>query len=277
MAGVDVTAARFHRGRLVLVTPLLALGLLGLASGPVRGDDGAGPARGDEGSLMAPPLPRGTSRAVANLRPFFNMLGPGWGAINDFAVEHYFVRAPVKVLAVVSPLALAVEPDGAGMITHARLGGAFATDFLELGLSAGGRYQRFGPGGYSLSIGLRLGALDGLNARVDLTYAIVRNYYRGQVEYNVSNLLTTFEVPVHPRVALFLEAGFSFDAWFFATLGLKHHLGPRGARGTWTVRGGLGIAWVLDRFPCQYSDPTPCEDVAWATGPTVTMGLARRF
>jgi hypothetical protein len=43
------------------------------------------------------------------------------------------------------------------------------------------------------------------------------------------------------------------------------------------VRGGIGIAWVLDRFPCQYSDPRPCENAAWATGPTVVVGVDRRF
>jgi len=74
-----------------------------------------------------------------------------------------------------------------------------------------------------------------------------------------------------------LEGGFSFDAWVFGTLGLKQHLGPRGRPGTWSVRGGLGYAWVLDHFPCQYSDPTPCEGAAWATGPTLTVGFERRF
>lgn len=270
MAVADLTAAGCRRAGLVvpMLAPASVLAFALLISAA---------ARADEGSLLAPPLQRGTSRAVANVRPFFNMLGPGWGAINDFAIEHYFARAPVKVFAVVAPLALAVEPDGAGMITHARLGGAFATDFVELGISAGGRYRRFGSGGYSLAAGLRLGALDGLNVRVDLTYAIVRNYYTGQVVVGVSSLATTFEVPLHPRVALVFDGGFSFDAWLFGTVGIAHHLGPRGARGTWTVRGGLGIAWVLDRFPCQYNDPTPCEDAAWATGPTVTLGLDRRF
>jgi hypothetical protein len=181
------------------------------------------------------------------------------------------------VLAAVSPLAIAAGSGPTGMISHARLGGAFATNFIELGLSAGSRFQRFGPGGFSLSTSLRLGALDGLSVRTDVTYAIVRNYYSGKVIVPFSNLLLAIEVPLHPAVTLVAEGGFSLDAWLFATLGAKHHMGPRGAPGTWTVRGGLGIAWVLDRIPCQYSDPRPCEHVAWATGLTFVLGLDRRF
>jgi hypothetical protein len=228
-------------------------------------------------SLFMPPLRRGSTRATATLRPFFNMAGPGWGAINDFALEHYLSRVPLKVFATVSPLAFATGASSTGVISHARLGGAFATDLLELGLSFGGRFQRFGEGGFSLSAALRLGALDGLSFRADLTYAIVRNYYTGRVIVPVSSLLAALEIPVHPALTLVAEAAFSFDAWLFANVGAKHHLGPRGAPGTWSVRGGIGIAWVLDRFPCQYSDPRPCENAAWATGPTVVVGVDRRF
>ncbi len=233
-------------------------------------------ARADE-SLFAPPRPRDSTLVSGDVRPFFNLLGPGWGAISDLYIEHAFARAPFKVVAMVAPLALAAGPGRTGLISHARLGGAFVTDFLELGLSAGGRYQRFGSGGYSLGARLRLGAQDGLNFTTDLTYSIVRNYYTGDVVVPFSSLISALEVPVRTDLAIVWEGGFSFDAWFFTTLGLLHHLGPRGAVGTWSVRAGLGIAWVLDRFPCQYADPTPCEGVAWATGPTVSFGLQRRF
>ena len=249
-----------------------ALGLAVLLScGP-----GAARAQADE-SLFAPPRPRDSTLVSADVRPFFNLLGPGWGAISDVTVEHAFARAPFKVVAMVSPLALAAGSGRTGLISHARLGGAFVTDFVELGLLAGGRYQRFGPGGYSLGARLRLGAQGGLSFTADLTYSIVRNYYTGDVVVAASSLLSSLEVPLRTDLALVVEGGFSFDAWLFGTVGLAHHLGPRGAPGTWTVRGGLGLAWVLDRFPCQYADPTPCEGAAWATGPTVSLGLQRRF
>jgi hypothetical protein len=269
MPAPHVTTTGSLRSKLVLVS-------LAIAVMPARAWGDPPPAPVGE-SLFAPRLPRGTTRVAGDLRPFFNLLGPGWGGINDFTIEHYFVGAPFKVSAVVAPLAFASGAEGTGMITHARLGGGLATDFIELEASLGGRYQRFGPGGFSAAGGLRLGALDGLMCRFDLTYAIVRNYYTGRVVVAASSLLTRVEVPVNRAVALVFDGGFSFDAWFFGTVGLKHHLGPRGAPGTWTVSGGLGIAWVLDRFPCQYNDPRPCENAAWATGPTLTLGLDRRF
>jgi hypothetical protein len=120
-----------------------------------------------------------------------------------------------------------------------------------------------------------MGAVDGLSARVDLTYAVVRNYYTGETEVVFSNLVTSLEVPVHPAVSLIVEGGLGLDAWLFATIGIKHHLGPRGEPGTWSVRGGLGIVWTNDE--CLYMDPRPCEGSTWAGGPTVTVGLDRRF
>jgi hypothetical protein len=256
---------------------------LGVAPAPVaRGAPAEGGAAGggspaDEGSMLAPPDPRGTSRLEVSARPFFSLFGSGWGAISDATFEWYPSVAPLRLSATVSPLALAVEPQHTGMITHLRLGVGYASRFVAVGMGAGTRVQRLGPGGYSLSADLRLGALDGLNLQTELVYAVVRNYYTGAREVAFGGARMAAEVPISHRLALVAEGGFSFDAWVFATVGLKHHLGPRGVPGTWSVRGGLGLAWVLDHFPCQYADPRPCENAAWATGPTVTVGIERRF
>jgi hypothetical protein len=226
-------------------------------------------------SLLAPPLLRGTGRVVINVRPFFNLLGPGWGTIADFRGEYFLVSAPLKLSAEMTPLATSIEPRATRTMMQARGGVAFATQFIEIGFSAGGRFQGVGPGGYSLSAGLRMGALDGLSGRVDMTYAVVRNYYTGAVKVAFSNLLTTIEVPVHPVVALMIEGGVSLDAWVFVSVGIKHHLGPRGIPGTWSVRAGLGVVWMLDE--CLYQDPRPCAGAAWSAGPTVMLGVDRRF
>lgn len=235
------------------------------------------PASAESESLWAPPAPRGGGRLTGTLRPFFNLLGPGWGALNEFGAELYLTRFPLKLFAEAKPVALMADKGRLGMISHARVGAGVMTHLIGLDLGVGGRFQRLGQGGFSLAAAARLGAVDGLFLRFDLTYAIVRNYYTGDMVVAFSNIAMLLEVPVHPRAALFLEGGFSFDAWLFANLGLRHHLGPRGAPGTWTLRGGIGIAWVLDRFPCQYSDPRPCEGAVWATGPHLTLGLERRF
>jgi hypothetical protein len=230
-----------------------------------------------EPSLMAPPIVRGTTRVAGTTRPFFNLAGRGWGAISDVTIEHYLRALPLKLLASTSPLALAVEPDSTGLITHVRLGGGFYTDFIELTASAGGRYQRFGSGGYSLGFATRLGTQDGLHLRLDLNYAIVRNYYSGKTVIAFSNVMSAFQVPITHTVAMFAEAGFSFEVWAFVAAGLQHRFGPVGQPGTWSLRGGFGFAFVLDKFKCQFSDPSPCENAAWATGPTVLVGLDRRF
>jgi hypothetical protein len=89
-------------------------------------------------SLLAPGLTRGMTRVHGTLRPFVSLVGHGGGAIADVAVERYFH---------ITPTAFAVQPASRGAVTHLRGEAAFATDFLEVGASAGSRLENFGPGG----------------------------------------------------------------------------------------------------------------------------------
>jgi hypothetical protein len=92
-----------------------------------------------------------------------------------------------------------------------------------------------------------------------------------------SSVVTTVEVPLRDGLALVADGGFSFDVWLYGTLGLRQRLAGRGGPGTWIASGGFGVAWVLDRFPCQYRDPQRCQGSAWGLGPTISFGLERRF
>jgi hypothetical protein len=226
--------------------------------------------------LLAPGRPRGLSRVHGTVRPFFNVLGRGGGAIGDLAVDHYF-NIPLKLGVELSPTAVAFQPGANGAVTHLRVEAAFATDYIELGAAVGGRMENFGPGGISLAGRLRLGALDGLNGRLTYGYAVIRNHWNGRTRVAFSNVLATIEVPLTSRLALALDGGFSFDVWLYGTLGLKHVLIGDGGAGSWIVRGAFGLAWVLDQFPCQYRDPTRCEGAAWGMGPTLSFGLEHRF
>lgn len=228
-----------------------------------------------ESSLMAPQSPRSMGRVAAEVRPFINLLGSGWGLLGGVTVEVQPWALPLKLTAGVTPVVLSMDGRANPSVLHARLGAGFTSRFLGLDLSAGTRVQDFGAGGFSFAAGSRMGAVDGLTGRVDLTYLVARNYYTGETVFAFSNLLTSLEIPVHPAVALVVEGGVGLDAWLFATIGLKHHLGPRGVPGTWAVRGGLGIVWTHDE--CLYMDPRPCEGWTWAAGPTVTAGVERRF
>jgi hypothetical protein len=253
---------------------LILLGLL--AAAPARADPGC-PPDVERPSLLAPARPRGVTRVLGTVRPFFNVIGSGGGAIGELAVDHYFATLPLKLGAEVSPAAVAVQPGAGGAITHLRVEGAFATDHLEVGLAVGQRTENLGAGGISLAGRVRLGSLDGLNLRVTYGYAVIRNRYTDRTRVAFSNFLATAEVPLTARLALVIDGAFSYDVWLYGTLGLRQMLAGRGGPGTWIVRGGFGVAWVLDRFPCQYRNPDRCTGAAWGVGPTIAFGLERRL
>jgi hypothetical protein len=230
----------------------------------------------DAVSVLAPERPQGLTRVYGNVRPFFNVIGSGGGAIGDLAIDHYF-RIPLKLGLELAPTAVAFQPGSSGAVTHLRLEAAFATRYLEIGAAAGGRMENFGPGGISLAGRLRLGAVDGLNFRLTYGYAVIRNHYTARTRVAFSNVLGTLEVPLTSRLAITLDGAFSFDVWLYGTLGLKHLLIGNGGPGSWIVRGAFGLAWVMDQFPCQYRDPGRCQGAAWGAGPTISFGLEHRF
>lgn len=226
--------------------------------------------------VLAPPGPRGLTRIHGEVRPFFNVMGRGGGAIGDLAIDHYFTF-PLKVGLELSPMAVAIQSGSSGAVTHLRVEAAFATDYLEIGGAVGERMENLGPGGISLAGRLRLGALDGLNLHLTYGYAVIRNHYTGATRVAFSNVLGTVEIPLTRRLALTIDGAFSFDVWLYGTIGLKHVLIGNGGPGSWIVRGAFGLAWVLDQFPCEYRDPGRCEGAAWGMGPTISFGLEHRF
>lgn len=228
-------------------------------------------------SVLAPELPRGMTRVHATVRPFISVLGQGSGAIADLAIDHYFARLPLRVSLELAPLALAVEADGPGAIGHLRLGAAYATDFVEIGLAGGSRIQNYGGNGLSFAGFLRLGALDGLKLSLTYAYVLKRNRYTGDLVLGMSNIIPRLDVPLSGRFALFSEGGVSSDKWIYGSLGLRHRLVGDGGAGTWYVSGSFGVAWVIDRPECAYPNTGWCTESAWAAGPTLGLGLERRF
>lgn len=227
-------------------------------------------------SLMLPPMERGMTRIVADVRPFFNWIGGGGGALSNLSIEHYF-QSPWKLALELSPFALVFVPEGMGTIAHARVRGAFSADYVEIGLGAGGRFQRWGPDGWSVSPSLRLGSIDGVNLRLESAHSLIRNYYTGVAQFAWSYVLGGLDVPVTRTSAITLEGGFGIDLWAYATLGLKQRIYGDGGPGTLTVGGSFGLVWVIDRFPCQYGDIDPCRGAAWGLGPTIAVRIDRRF
>jgi hypothetical protein len=261
---------------------LAALALIGLVAlaAPARAD---APERSDADTpetvreIVAPPLARGMTSVRATVRPFISVFGQGGGAIADLAVDHYFVRLPLRLSLELAPLALAIEADGPGSIGHLRLGAGYAGQYVEIGLAGGSRIQNYGGSGLSLAGFLRLGALDGLKFTMTYDYVIKRNRYTGIVGVGLANILADLHVPIGAGLALFAEGGVSADRWIYTSLGLRHRLSGNGGPDSWFVSGSFGIAWVLDRPDCLHPDTGWCENSAWAAGPTLGLGLERRF
>jgi len=227
-------------------------------------------------SVVAPPAPHDLTRVELTLRPFLGLLAGSWGGLGEARVEHYF-GAPFMLGLELAPLALAGDGEGPGAIAHARLHAAYVTHYLAVGLGAGGRWQRFGRSGLSVAPTLRLGSLDGLNVAIEYTYLRAPNQYTGRETIGFSNLLATLTVPLARSLALQLDTGLSLDLWAFATVGLRHRLRGDGGPGTWFVTGAFGGAWVADRAPCNYDALTPCGGSALSFGPTISVGVERRF
>jgi hypothetical protein len=237
----------------------------------------AGNAHADLRDVLVPEQQPGLTRVHVAVRPFLSVLGQGGGAIADLGIDHYFVRVPVRLSLELSPLALAIEADGPGSVGHFRLGAAYASQFVEFGLAAGSRIQNYGGAGISLASFLRLGTLDGLKLTLTYDDVLKRNRFTGALGLGLSNMLGTLDVPISARVRLFAEGGVSADRWMYGSLGLRHRLIGQGGAGTWIVSGSFGLAWVLDRPDCVYPDTGWCTESAWAAGPTLGLGLERRF
>lgn len=251
--------------------------VVALAAGAARADaaeDAAAPEA--KRPLMLPPLARNMVRVQGTVRPFFNLIGPGGGAIGDLSVEYYFQR-PFKVGFELSPFAFVLVPEGPGTIVHARVRGAFSSDYVEVGLGIGGRMQYFGPSGLSVAPAMRLGSLDGANLRVEMGYSLIRNYYTQKAQFALSHVTGGLDVPVTRRLAITLDGGYGLDLWAYATLGVRQWIKGNGEPGSLAIGASAGAAWVVDRFPCQYGDIDPCRGAAWGLGPTIAVRVDRRF
>lgn len=227
-------------------------------------------------SLMMPPRPRGVTRVELVARPFLGLVGNSWGQIGEARIEHHFVR-PFMVGVELAPMAVASSGDGVGAVAHARALGGFVTDHLTIGFAVGSRLQHFGSIGLSLAPQLRLGSLDGLNLSLAYTHTIARNKYSGRPSVGFANVVGKLSVPLARPITLELSAGMSLDAWGYTTLGIRHRLIGDGGPGTWYVSGGFGVALVVDRSPCDYQAAIPCSASATSYGPTLSVGIERRF
>jgi hypothetical protein len=228
------------------------------------------------GTLLAPRLPAPMTRLSATVRPFFSSPQLGMGVLTELALRHYF-RVPLSLGVELRPVAVLANRDGTGAIGYAVGVFGYASRFLEIYITAGGQFQHHGVSGFSIGAGVRLGALDGLSLVFRYAHSLVRGPYSGELQLAVDHFIGELNFPLRPGLALLMHGGFGWNLWGYATLGMRHFLIGSGARRSLALHGGIGLALMVDRFPCQYADPTPCSDAARGIGPTLTVGLDARF
>jgi hypothetical protein len=93
----------------------------------------------------------------------------------------------------------------------------------------------------------------------------------------LSNLQAALVVPVGSTTAVELAGGLDLDAWAYGTIGLRQRLIGDGGRGTWFLSAGFGVALVVDRAPCITDSVAVCGSSATSFGPTIAVGVDRRF
>jgi hypothetical protein len=262
----------------------VTLAILAVAPAASAGPDAVDPAvqsvaraaPSEPPSIISPLQPREITRVAAVSRPFLGLTGNSWGQIGDLRVEHYF-SGPFMLGVELAPVALASGPEGMGAVVDARLVAAYVTRHLTLELGIGGRSQRFGAGGLSIAPSVRLGSLDGLSLSLTYTQTITRDESTGRPTIGFSNAISKLAVPLTRRLALELEGGFSLDGWAFGTVGLRYRLVGDGGPGTWIASGGFGAGMVVDRAGCNYAAAFPCGSSSGSIGPTMSIGIERRF
>jgi len=223
-------------------------------------------------SIWAPPQQREMTRLELRLSPFLGVPTNSWGGVGEARLEHYF-RAPFMVGLELAPLAVVASGDGPGALAQARVHGAYVNDYFAIGLGLGGQLQRFGRSGLSVA------PTHGLHLSLEYAYTRAPNRYTGQPSTGFSDVLATLAVPLTRRLSLELDGGLALQAWAYTTIGLRHRLVGDGGPGTWFISGAFGGAWLTDRGGCNYTADlaSPCSGSAVSFGPTISVGLERRF
>ena len=262
------------------MTAALTLSLLAALAATTADDLRGAPDGASSIARVAAPAPAATStelnRFELKVQPFLGLTGNSWGGLAEARFEHDF-RFPLTLGIELAPVALVQSADGTGALAQARLTAALNLRYLGVGLGVGGQLQRFGRNGLSIAPTLRLGRRDGLNLSVEYAYSVAANQYTGQRTIGFSNIIGTLRIPLTDRLSLQFEGGLNLKAWAFTTVGLRDRVRGDGGPGTWFIGAGLGAAWISDQGSCNYEVAIPCGPSAMSFGPTIAVGVERRF
>jgi len=262
-----------------MMTTAVTLSLLAALTSTTAVDLDGAPDAAPAITRQVVPLPAASTelnRFELKVQPFLGLTSNSWGSLGQARYEHDF-RFPLTLGIELAPVAVAANGNGTGALAQARLTAALNLRYLAVGLGVGGQLQRFGRNGLSIAPTLRLGRRDGLSLSVEYAYSVAANKYTGQRTIGFSNIIGMLRIPLTDRLSLQIDGGLNLQAWAFTTVGLRDRVRGDGGPGTWFISAGLGAAWISDQGSCNYEAAIPCGPSAMSFGPTIDVGVERRF
>lgn len=212
----------------------------------------------------------------------------GLGLGLNSAVEYRF-RAPLKLAVELGPGMLAANlglSDGSGAarslgpVVFGSLRGVIglALSGFELSVGLGGSLDtgRARDGRLQMSLGTRLGSLDGLSLTVDGYFFLPTSSLPTQFD----SAAAAFNIPVQRRVTLVLAAAGGAPFFVYATFGLRIFARGTGGPGTTILSlglGGFGLS-VQQKCPPPSTGTLDCTAGSGSgAGPLFQLGFDHRF
>lgn len=176
------------------------------------------------------------------------------GFLLDAHATWYVPGWPVAIDASVAPVGFSLGASESHFPIAFSVTAAYATDWFEIGLGAGGLRGNAGPcmvvsgpdptcevnTGLTINQVLRLGAIDGINA----TWRSSIFSRPDRFVFGVGRAEANF--PLTRQLALFGGGGAGENGWSFGELGVRTYVGGLGARGTVILSASIGYAAIFD-------------------------------
>jgi hypothetical protein len=201
------------------------------------------------------------------------------GLLGTAAVEYRFA-APLKLAVELGPGALGGDYQQSLSFQGGVRGVlGLALSSFELSVGAGVQGDSNAGPGLVLSLGTRIGSLDGVNLTATSTFLAP---VAGRTNI-FDSLYGSFNMPVHRRLTLALSGGGGSGGmvWGYTTIDFRAYLTGTGGPGTWILHTGIGGYGVARSYQYCYNgggpDQTCYPTTTSSAGPTFRLGFDTRF
>lgn len=238
----------------------------------------AAPEPAKEASLLRPPRVGGITEVGFGALAFVNIGDIGGGAMLDANIVHRF-EVPAFVGAWVQPVGVAGTKGTGGGPVGLFSGAAVAgvdSQWIEVGLGAGGATNARGVVGFQLMTRGRIGPRDGVHFRW------VTGILAEQDRFELGVLGFGFQIPVLRNWALEVDGEGGVERSGRGLVGVRFRAAGDGGPGTFEITGGTGFAVVDSNGTCTQAGPPNYSQVCTGTsatyiGPALAGGLAWRL